>query len=1065
MAFAATSCPRCQAAHPAGARFCPQCGAALPRDTPVADAAPWPAGERRQVTVLFADLSGYTKLSSELDPEDMHRLLSRYFELVDGLIAQCGGTIDKHIGDAVMGVFGAPIAHGNDTLRALRAAAGVHGAMRMLSAEFGRPLAAHVGVASGEVVAADTGSSVHRTYTVTGDAVNLAARLDEIARADETVISDDVYRACASFVEADPAGAVPIRGLPHDVPLWKLRGLRSDAAADHPLIGREAEVGCFLALLDRVDDGAAGATLLVRADPGMGKTRLTQDFVALARRRGCRAHAVAVLDFGTAQGRDAIHALFASVLAITPDAAECERREGLARALATGRVAAGDEPFAADLLAVAQRSPATYEAMDDAARREGRLRVLVRAVAAEASSHAVVLLVEDVHWATPWMLASLRALADGARRMRVLLVCTSRYEGDPFGDAPLEVPVERLDLPPLAAHDALALAHSFLNANPDVALRCVERAQGNPLFLVQLLRSGADGAAIPGTIQSVVLARLDRLPAADKAAVQAAAVVGQHFDLALLRHLLGDPAYDAGTLLGRDLVRADAADAHRFAFAHALIRDGAYASLLHSARRALHLRAAQWYDGRDAALRALHLDRAGDAGAAAAYLTAARAEASALRIDAALSLARRGGELPAPDDVRFDLARFEGDLARDTGDVPASIAAFERALAHADDDAQRCNALLGIVAAHRAAGSTEAGLMELDRAEPLAAAASLAREASRAAYLRGCLEFARGDARASQAAQDRALERALAAHDAECEAQALSGLADVLYADGRMRSAYAAFERCVALCDRERLTRFSLGNRCMLAIVHSYLEPADGAIPALDRVRTEARELHQRAAQVMADETEGWVRLMQGMDDGGDRPRGTQPRAGAVDRRAKVGRLQPRPAGLRVRTAGPPGRRGGGAAGGRRADRRGRGPLRRRDVRWRTRAHRARRRGTRPGARRRRAGAGGRRPGALPFLVPARGDRRAARARRVGRGGAAGGGPPDVRRFARRARAVRRLPRRTRAGAGRGRPRRAGPGRAHRLSRTCAEDARPRRAACARRGARPLRHGRVEFQS
>ena len=412
MPTAATVCPRCQAAVPTGARFCPQCGAALAFGAVARDAAPGQPGERRQVAVLFADLSGYTRLSSELDPEDVHGLLSRYFELVDGLVAQCGGTIDKHIGDAVMGVFGAPVAYGNDTLRALRAAAGVHDAMRTLSAEFGRPLAAHVGVASGEVVAADTGSSVHRTYTVTGDAVNLASRLDEIARAGETVISDDVYRACVSHVEADQAGAVPIRGLAHDVPVWKLRSLRSDAAADHPLIGREAEIARFDALLDGIEAGAAGATLVVRADPGMGKTRLTQELVARARRRGLSAHAAAVLDFGAAQGRDAIHVLFASVLAIAPDAGDAERRAGLARALADGRVAADDEPFAADLLAIAQRAPATYEAMGDAARREGRLRALAHAVAHAAAARAVVLLVEDVHWAAPGVLAALRALAD-----------------------------------------------------------------------------------------------------------------------------------------------------------------------------------------------------------------------------------------------------------------------------------------------------------------------------------------------------------------------------------------------------------------------------------------------------------------------------------------------------------------------------------------------------------------------------------------------------------------------------------------------------------------------------
>jgi hypothetical protein len=456
------------------------------------------------------------------------------------------------------------------------------------------------------------------------------------------------------------------------------------------------------------------------------------------------AHAAAVLDFGAAQGRDAIHALFCGLLAIPPDAADAPRRAGLDRAVADGRVARDDEPFAADLLTLPQRAAATYEAMDDAARTQGKVRALVA-----AAMSATLLVVEDMHWATPWVRRCVRALADGARTRPLLLVCTARREGDPFGVAPLDVHVERIDLPPLATDDALALARSFLAAHPDVARRCVDRAQGNPLFLTQLLHSGADGAAIPGTIQSVVLSRLDQLRASDKRAVQAAAVVGQRFGIELLRHLLDDPAYDAGPLLGRDLVRPDDSDARQFVFVHALIRDGAYASLLHSARRSLHLRAAQWFEGRDLALHAEHLDRADDPRAAAAYLAAARAEAAALRFESALRLARRGGELPAPPAVRHDLARFEGDIARDTGDVPASIIAFERALAHAADDAQRCHAYIGIAAAHRATGTSDAGLAALAVAEPLAIGPGMAREASRVAYLRGCFEFARGDARAS----------------------------------------------------------------------------------------------------------------------------------------------------------------------------------------------------------------------------------------------------------------------------------------------------------------------------
>ena len=248
-------CPQCASPTPPGARFCPQCGVALAQAHAAAAAG---TGERRVVAILFADLSGSTRLASELGAEEMHRLLTRYFELVDRVIAQRGGTVDKHMGDGVMALFGAPIAHGNDTLRALRAAVSIHGAMHTLATEMGRPLTAHVGIASGEVVAADTGSDVHRTYTVTGDAVNLAARLLDVARAGETAISDDVYRECMPSVEADHVATMAIRGFAREMAVWKLRSLRDETAAAHPLLGREAQVARFDALMLAVESTRRG---------------------------------------------------------------------------------------------------------------------------------------------------------------------------------------------------------------------------------------------------------------------------------------------------------------------------------------------------------------------------------------------------------------------------------------------------------------------------------------------------------------------------------------------------------------------------------------------------------------------------------------------------------------------------------------------------------------------------------------------------------------------------------------------------------------------------------------
>ena len=859
-------CSQCHSAVPADARFCPQCGTRIgdAAPAPPAEAVASPPAERRQVAILFADLTSYTKLSSTLDAEEVHRILTRYFELVDGVIGQMGGTIDKHIGDAVMAVFGAPVAHGNDTERALRAAGQIHSVMATLTREFGRPLAAHIGIASGEVVAADTGSAAHRNYTMTGDAVNLAARLVEMAHAGETVISDDVYHAMAHVIDADPQGTVPIRGLGRELPVWKLRALHASSAAQGRLIGREVEVQRVRSILAGVAGEAKGTTLLVCADPGLGKTRLAEEFFEIAAAMGYGCHSEAVLDFGTAQGRDAIHRIYCSILGIGADAAAADRRDALNRAIAEHRVDEADEPFAADLIAIPQSANSRYDAMDNEARTGGKLRALVSALERASALQALALLVEDVQWASPWVTACLRELAACAKRLPCVLVLTSRREGNAVTPGWPTSEVIRFDLTPLANVDALALARTFLTANPDVALRCVERAQGNPLFLTQLLRSGADGTAIPGTIQSVVQARLDGLPPADKAALQAASVIGRRYELDVLRHLLQDPDYDGATLQARDLVRREAGDGGHWMFGHALIRDGAYASLLLTARRALHLRAADWYTERDATLHAEHLDRAGDPRAAGAYLRAADSEAAALRVESALRLLRRGGELGAAPPVRHALAALEGKLCQDIGDPPGAIRAFERALPLAADDAQRCAAWIGIAAGHRVTGTMGPAFAALDQAQDLAGRSGLDRELSRIHYLRGNLHFAQGDGQACQAEHEHALQFAQRAGDAECEAQALSGLGDAYYAYGRMRSAHAAFSRCVAICEREGLARFAIMNNAMIAMIDTWLGNGESSLQRLARTRDVARELRHRLAEAMSAESTGWTLVLHG---------------------------------------------------------------------------------------------------------------------------------------------------------------------------------------------------------
>ena len=854
MANESVACTECGAALPAGARFCPQCGARVASGTA--------AGERRPVAILFADLAGFTRLTSENDPEAIRDLLGRYFAAVDGVVVRAGGTIDKHIGDATMAVFGAPVAHGNDIERAVRAACEIHDAISALSADCGYPLAAHVAIASGEVVAASVGSAARHDYTVTGDAVNLASRLEEFSRPGETIVSDAVRRALGDRLDVASRGTVEVRGLAEAQPVWQVRSLRDAPAATGRFVGRARERERFAALVRAARTSGRGATLVLRADPGVGKSRLAEALQDDARRDGWACHAATVLDFGVGQGRDVVSLLARSLLALPADASADACRERLGAAVATGHVADDDEPFVADLLGLAQRGGTRFEAMDASARALGRVQALNALVSAAARERPLVVAVEDLHWADAPLLDALAALRDGARDRPIVLLLTTRHDGDPSRAWPPDS-VEALELEPLSEAESLDLARSVLHAVPEFAQRCAERAQGNPLFLIQLLQAGGD-EAVPETIGNLVLARLDRLPADEKGALQAAAVAGQRFHTALVAHLVGRPAAFAEAC-ARGLVR-DGGVPGELAFAHALIRDGVYASLLHSARRALHGRAAAWYQGRDPVLRAEHLERADDARAAEAFLDAARVEAKALHTDVALRLAQRGARIARADAVAFALEILAGRLARDLGDAQASVAAFERALARAGDDAHRCRALVGIAAGHRLTSAAEAGFAALDAAEPIAQRLRLTREQARIAYLRGALRFARGDLDACAREHERALALARETGDELLQAHALSGLADVLYASGRMASARHAFGACVDLCERHGDLHFSLPNRNMMGICEFYLGDLAGALAQSARTREAARRIGHRVAEVMADEVAGFALVGAGHD-------------------------------------------------------------------------------------------------------------------------------------------------------------------------------------------------------
>ncbi len=784
----------------------------------VADAA------RRQVTALFADISGFTRMSSAMDAEETHAMLNGFFAVVDEVLRRYGGTVDKHIGDAVMAVFGAPVAHTDDPERALRAALDIHAEVARLEP----PLQVHIGVASGQVVASSTGSAAHTEYTVTGDSVNLAARLTDMAKAGETLAAASVQRALGDRFIGVSLGERMIEGLLEPVTLWRLDELGAGPVdGGHAFVGRARELRQFSTALDNCLETGAGETLIVRGEAGIGKTRLVEEFVSLAEAGGFAIHTGLILDFGTAKGQDAVRALVRSLLEIPPGSHKDVRAEAVQSSIASGQLPEARRVHLNDLLDLPQPANLNglYQAMNNETRNRDLQDTLGDLVRHAGQRRPVLLRIEDTHWADPLILDQLANLTRTVQEIPVLLILTTRVTGDQLDQtwrAGTEgAPLTTADLGPLQPSEANDLADAFEALNDEMIAACVERSGGNPLFLEQLLRNAGDLEAgdIPGTIQGIVQARLDVLAGHDREAIQAASVLGQRFSRTALAALLNNDNYDPVNLLTNVLIRPAGDDFH---IAHALIREGVYASMLTPRRTELHRRAAVWFDGDDPILHAEHLDKADDSGAGQAYLEAAIGESEKRRYEPARRLVERALELDTTQQVRFDLICRHGDILRELGQADQSITAFENAIEIAVGDDQSCLANMGLAEGLRIRGRQHEGLACLSIAEASAEAMGSAAYLARVHGLKGNLYFPLGEIDKCMTAHEKALQYGRESGSAEVQARAYSGLADVFYLRGQMLSAGDMFEHCINLARENNLTSVVAANLSMLGLAKFY---------------------------------------------------------------------------------------------------------------------------------------------------------------------------------------------------------------------------------------------------
>jgi class 3 adenylate cyclase/tetratricopeptide (TPR) repeat protein len=606
--------PRCAACgqdNPEGFRFCGACGAAL---------APTPAAgqERRLVTVLFCDLVGFTARSDHADPEDVGNLLRPYHARLRAEIQRFGGTLDKFVGDGAMAVFGAPVAHEDDPERALRCALGILAAVHPLD------LAVRIGVTTGEALVTPTPAG--ETEGVVGDVVNTASRLQGVAPADGVVVGEATFRATSRAFDFERLDPVRVKGKAEPLAVWRLLGPRSrtgiEAGPPTPLVGRQAELRRLQEHYLRSLEAPAPRLVTVVGAPGVGKSRLVRELASFV---DARPELVT-----WRQGRCLPYGEGVTFWALGE---VVKAQAGILESDQPAQVEARLERAVADLVAdpadrgwVRARLAPLVGLVDPAATRVDRAESFAawrRFVAAVAASHPLVLVVEDLHWADPAMLDFLEYLCGPEAGTGLLLVATARPEllerrpGWGAGGA-------TLTLAPLSDLETARLVSGLLGRSvlpAEVQALVLERAGGNPLYAEEFVRllgdrgllagngRGAGLAAgavpVPETVQALIAARLDMLPAAARALVQDAAVVGRVFWPGALAAVAGaaEPAVLAGLaeLEAKELVRPAAtssvAGQAEYAFSHGLVRDVAYARIPRTGRARRHRAAAEWLQG------------------------------------------------------------------------------------------------------------------------------------------------------------------------------------------------------------------------------------------------------------------------------------------------------------------------------------------------------------------------------------------------------------------------------------------------------------------------------------
>jgi class 3 adenylate cyclase/predicted ATPase len=641
-----------------GEQFCGQCGAALaaparappdrvPRDyTPkhladrILQSKSALEGERKQVTVLFADVKGSLELAEQVDPEEWHRILDRFFQILADGVHRFEGTVNQYTGDGIMALFGAPIAHEDHAQRACYAALRLSEELRRYADELrlrGLNFSVRMGLNSGEVVVGKIGDDLRMDYTAQGHTVGLAARMEQIAASDRIYLTEQTARRAEGFFELRDLGQLDVKGVREPLRVYELQGVgplrtRLEVAASRGLVrfvGRRGEMEQLRRAWQAARAGR-GQIVGVVGEAGVGKSRLVYEFKA-SLERGCRVLEAFSVSHGKATAYLPLIDLLKSYFGIKLEDDERQRREKITgRVLTLDRTLEDTLPYLFSLLGIGDEAVSLAQ-MDPQIRRQRTIEAVKRVLLRETLDQPCVLIFEDLHWVDGETQAFLDLLSESAETARLLLLVDYRPEYRHGWRS--KAYYTQLGLDPLGEEEAremlMALLGEGAGAEREALQRLIlEKTEGNPFFIEEVVQTLAEEGVlaserggyrlerppgelhIPATVQDVLAARIDRLPAQEKDLLQSLAVIGKGFPLDLLRALAERGEEDLYRGLshlqaGEFIYEQPAFPEPEYTFKHALTQEVAYGSLLAKRRGALHERTAQameelYRDGLDA---------------------------------------------------------------------------------------------------------------------------------------------------------------------------------------------------------------------------------------------------------------------------------------------------------------------------------------------------------------------------------------------------------------------------------------------------------------------------------